>query len=412
MNSAFDVIIIGGGASGCSTAMQLSLQGRSVLVLDKAQFGSGSTGQAAGLGAQLRSNPSETRLLMEGIEVVGEMERKLNEKIFTRTGSLHVAATEDRSGELRDFVESGKTIGFDIDLVDREFAKSRLPCMRTDDLIEFCYCPTDGHFAPSELLNGYIRIARDAGATFLSQTRVEDIMMSGGRVKGVQTAGASFFAPVVVNAAGPWSYLVAELTQTPMATATLGHYYLVTEPVPGVQISPTDAAIRDRANRIYSRPEMGGLLVGSYEQEPVEYSMEALPEDFQMSEIRIQRDNLNVALLIEAASQRFPFINERTPMSVTTGIMTFTPDGHALCGPVHDVEGLYYCTGFNGRGVFQSTSVGFLLADIICKGRSRYQMGHLDADRFSGEPWLGDRESIRTRCCDRYANHYLIAPKS
>jgi len=406
------VIIIGGGASGCSTAMQLSLQGRSVLVLDKAQFGSGSTGQAAGLGAQLRSNPSETRLLMEGIEVVGEMERKLNEKIFTRTGSLHVAATEDRAGELRDFVESGKTIGFDIDLVDREFAKSRLPCMRTDDLIEFCYCPTDGHFAPSELLNGYIRIARDAGATFLSQTRVEDIMMSGGRVKGVQTAGASFFAPVVVNAAGPWSYLVAELTQTPMATATLGHYYLVTEPVPGVQISPTDAAIRDRANRIYSRPEMGGLLVGSYEQEPVEYSMEALPEDFQMSEIRIQRDNLNVALLIEAASQRFPFINERTPMSVTTGIMTFTPDGHALCGPVHDVEGLYYCTGFNGRGVFQSTSVGFLLADIICKGRSRYQMGHLDADRFSGEPWLGDRESIRTRCCDRYANHYLIAPKS
>ncbi len=412
MNRAFDVIIIGGGASGCSTAMQLSLQGRSVLVLDKAQFGSGSTGQAAGLGAQLRSNPSETRLLMEGIEVVGEMERKLNEKIFTRTGSLHVAATEDRAGELRDFVESGKTIGFDIDLVDREFAKSRLPCMRTDDLIEFCYCPTDGHFAPSELLNGYIRIARDAGATFLSQTRVEDIMMSGGRVKGVQTAGASFFAPVVVNAAGPWSYLVAELTQTPMATATLGHYYLVTEPVSGVQISPTDAAIRDRANRIYSRPEMGGLLVGSYEQEPVEYSMEALPEDFQMSEIRIQRDNLNVALLIEAASQRFPFINERTPMSITTGIMTFTPDGHALCGPVHDVEGLYYCTGFNGRGVFQSTSVGFLLADIICKGRSRYQMGHLDADRFSGEPWLGDRESIRTRCCDRYANHYLIAPKS
>ena len=412
MNRTFDVIIIGGGASGCSTAMQLSLQGRSVLVLDKAQFGSGSTGQAAGLGAQLRSNPSETRLLMEGIEVVGEMERKLNEKIFTRTGSLHVAATEDRAGELRNFVESGKTIGFDIELVDREFAKSRLPCMRTDDLIEFCYCPTDGHFAPSELLNGYIRIARDAGATFLSQTRVEDIMMSGGRVKGVQTAGASFFAPVVVNAAGPWSYLVAELTQTPMATATLGHYYLVTEPVPGLQISPTDAAIRDRANRIYSRPEMGGLLVGSYEQEPVEYSMEALPEDFQMSEIRIQRDNLNVALLIEAASQRFPFINERTPMSVTTGIMTFTPDGHALCGPVHDVEGLYYCTGFNGRGVFQSTSVGFLLADIICKGRSRYQMGHLDADRFSGEPWLGDRESIRTRCCDRYANHYLIAPKS
>ena len=411
MNRAFDVIIIGGGASGCSTAMQLSLQGRSVLVLDKAQFGSGSTGQAAGLGGQLRSNPSETRLLMEGIEVVRQMERKLNETIFTKTGSLHVATTEDRAGELRDFVESGKAIGFDIGLVDREFAKSQLPCMRTDDLIEFCYCPTDGHFAPSELLNGYIRIARDAGATLLPKTPVEDILMVGGRVKGVQTADGSFFAPVVVNAAGPWSYLVAELTQTPMATATLGHYYLVTEPIPGVQISPTDAAIRDRANRIYSRPEMEGLLVGSYEQEPVEYSMEALPADFQMSEIRIQRDNLNVALLIEAASQRFPFINERTPMSVTTGIMTFTPDGHALCGKAHDVDGLYQCAGFNGRGVFQSTSVGLLMANLICQGRSHYQMEHLDVNRFSGVSWLGDRVSIRTRCRDRYANHYLIASK-
>jgi glycine/D-amino acid oxidase-like deaminating enzyme len=98
-------------------------------------------------------------------------------------------------------------------------------------------------------------------------------------------------------------------------------------------------------------------------------------------------------------------------MSVTTGIMTFTPDGHSLCGQVHDVEGLYHCTGFNGRGVFQSISVGLLMADLICQGRSRYQMEHLDADRFSGEQWLGDRESIRTRCRDRYANHYLIASK-
>ncbi|GIT38594.1 MAG: hypothetical protein Ct9H300mP7_5150 [Verrucomicrobiota bacterium] len=45
---------------------------------------------------------------MEGIKVVREMERKLNQKIFTKTGSLHVASTEDRAMELRDFVESGK----------------------------------------------------------------------------------------------------------------------------------------------------------------------------------------------------------------------------------------------------------------------------------------------------------------
>lgn len=69
-NESFDVIVIGGGATGCSTAMHLAGRGQRVLVLEKGMRGSGSTGQAAGLGGQLRSSPDETRLLMEGLETV------------------------------------------------------------------------------------------------------------------------------------------------------------------------------------------------------------------------------------------------------------------------------------------------------------------------------------------------------
>ena len=65
--------------------------------------------------------------------------------------------------------------------------------------------------------------------------------------------------------------------------------------------------------------EAGGLLVGTYEAEPVEYDMERLPTDFEMSQMRARRDEYNVAVLIDAARERFPFINERTPMAITTG---------------------------------------------------------------------------------------------
>ena len=136
--------------------------------------------------------------------------------------------------------------------------------------------------------------------------------------------------------------------------------------------------------------------------------MEDLPADFQMSQMNAPRDSLQVATLIDCAAKRFPFINERTPMTVTSGIMTFTPDGHALCGPVRELEGLYHCTGFNGRGVFQSTSVGILLADLICDGIFGPGVQHLRADRFDDDPGLKNRNDIKARCRERYSGHYSI----
>ena len=412
MGQAADIIIIGGGAAGCSAAMQLSLRGRKVLVLERSMLGSGSTGRAAGLGAQLRESPDETRLLMKGIEVVKDIEKRVKKEIFTRTGSLHIASDPERAGELRDFVKMGKGIGFEIDLVDADFARRLLPCMRGDDLVEFCYCPTDGHFEPSELLSSYVKLARANGATFLTGTPVTNLLIEGAAVRGVSTPGGDHHAPVVINAAGPWSYLLAGLTATPMATAAMGHAYLVTKPLPDVPIGTTDAALRDRKNRIYSRPEAGGLLVGTYEEIPTEYDMEALPADFEMSQMSSPRDSLQVATLIDCAARRFPFIDGRTPMTVTAGIMTFTPDGHALCGPVREIEGLYHCTGFNGRGVFQSTSMGILLADLVCDGKYGPGVKHLRADRFDADPGLRSREDIKTRCRERYSGHYSIRKKS
>lgn len=401
-----DVIIIGGGVAGASTAMQLALRGAKVLVLERQMLGSGSTGRAAGLLGQLRSTKAATQMLRDGVEIVKDLERRAGVEIFVETGSLRVANTPDRAGEIRDHVALAKEVGLAVEHIDNAEVARLLPYMRTDDLLDACLCPTDGHLQPAELLAAYVKVARGAGVRFLTNTPVEKVHVAGGRVKGVRAARVEYSAPVVLNATGPWSYLVAERAETRLPTAAIGHYYLTTTPRDDVPVSRTSPAVRDRENRIYSRPEAGGLLVGMYEAEPVEYDMEQLGPDFDMSQMRAARDQYNVALLVDAASRRFPFINERTPMTITTGIMTFTPDGQPLCGADAEIGGLFHCTGFCGHGIVQSPAIGLTMAELILDGRSRYDVKQIEADRFFDILELRDRTTIKARCYQTYAGYY------
>src|SRR5207244_6946263 len=144
-------------------------------------------------------------------------------------------------------------------------------------------------------------VGRSFGVQYKTNSRIGKILIVGGKVQGVKTADGEFHAPVIINATGPWSYLVAELAQTTLATAAIGHYYLTTRPDPDHPVDRLSPAFRNRHHRIYGRPEGGGLIVGMYEAEPVEYDMETLPADFDMSAMKARLGDLNVAALIHAA---------------------------------------------------------------------------------------------------------------
>lgn len=404
--STADVIIIGGGVAGASTAMQLALRGQRVLVLERQMLGAGSTGRAAGLLGQLRSTRAATAMLVRGLEIVKDLERRTGGQIFVETGSLRVAQTPARAAEVREHVELGKEAGLQVDHIDQAGVQKLLPYMRTDDLVDACYCPTDGHLQPAELLAAFVKVAREHGAQFQIGMPVERILTAGGRATGVRAGGRDYAAPVVVNATGPWSYLVAESGGAKLPTAAIGHYYLTTAPLSDHPVDRHSPAVRDRENRVYSRPEAGGLLVGMYESEPVEYDMERLPADFDMSQMKAARDHYNVALLIHQAQQRFPFINERTPMTITTGIMTFTPDGKPFCGQHPDIAGLYHCAGFSGHGIVQSPAIGLIMSQLILDGRSDFDLHEIMADRYFDVPELRQRPVVKERCRDTYANYY------
>ena len=115
-----DIIVIGGGVAGLSTAMQLATRGASVIVVERDRLGNGSSGRAAGLLGQLRGTTAATRMLMDGVEIVQELERQADVEIFVQTGSLRIAETSERAQEIVDLVEMGKSIDFEIDHLDNE----------------------------------------------------------------------------------------------------------------------------------------------------------------------------------------------------------------------------------------------------------------------------------------------------
>lgn len=401
-----DVVVIGGGVAGLSTAMQLATRGWRVVVLERQQLGNGSTGRAAGLLGQLRGTAESTRMLMDGVEIVRELEQRANVEIFVQTGSLRVAQTPDRVQEVKSLVAMGKSIGFDIDHMPIEEVADVLPYMETDGLLDACYCPTDGHLQPAELVAAYLHVGREQGVLCESQCPVEEILIEKNRVVGVKTPRGSIAAPTVINAGGPWSYLVANLVETPLQTTAMGHVYLTTRPDPTRPIDLYSPAIRDRHLRIYARPESGGLIVGMYGEETTHFDMQALPTDFDMSAMKARRDDLQVARLIDAAHQRYPWIDERTPMTMTTGIMTFTPDGKPLCGKLPNVDGLFYCSGFCGHGIVQSPTIGVIMADLMIDGQTDYDIAAIEADRFWEIPGFQERDQIAEHCDRMHASYY------
>ncbi len=405
-NNTADVIIIGGGVAGLSTAMQLAERGSRVIVIERERLANGSTGRAAGLLGQLRGTEAHTQMLMDGVEIVKELEQRADVEIFLQTGSLRVAATPERAQEIKDLVAMGKSIDFEIDHIDNEEVATRLPYMKTDDLIDACYCPTDGHLQPAELASAYLKVGKSAGVEYLQNCPVEKILIDHGKAQGVETAAGTFHAPAIVNAAGPWSYLVAELAEAVLPTAAIGHYYLTTRPDEQNPVDRLSPAIRDRHQRIYSRPESGGLIVGLYGEEAIEYDMEQLPVDFDMSTLKARQDDIHVALLIHATQQRFPWINERTPMTITAGIMTFTPDGKPFCGKMPGIEGLYHCSGFSGHGIVQSPAIGVIMADLVLNGETDYDIAAIEADRYHDIAGFQQRSDIKAKCYQMQSDYY------
>ena len=115
--------------------MQLARNGIEVILVEREHLGNGSTGRAAGLLGQLRGTAAATRMLIDGLRIVKDLEERAGVEIFVQTGSMRIAETSERAQEIADLVAMGQSINFDIDHIPIDEVARKLPYMKTDQLL-------------------------------------------------------------------------------------------------------------------------------------------------------------------------------------------------------------------------------------------------------------------------------------
>ncbi len=356
MRQTADVVIIGAGVIGCSTAYHLARLGvTDIVVLEKDQVGSGSSGKSAAmLGLQFFTDELNARMALYSYNRYMQFEEEVGAPTgFRKTGWLSLA-TAETADSVRQSVALLRSLGVSSELLSPEEICYRYPHIHTDDLVLGAWGPDDGVIDPHMVMWGFLARAREKGVELQQGVRATGIRVRAGRVEGVETSAGFIATPVVVNAAGPWAVEVARWVGVEVPLLNLARNIVVTGPFP---LLPADwPFVDDLTAEWYMRREGPGVLMG----------MGKLPTD--TLEPAFRSDFLEP--MLEAAIHRMPILEKATFQTGWTGVRPLTPDDLPILGPVPQVDGFILNCGWGGKGIIQAPIAGQLIAEFICYGQA------------------------------------------
>jgi glycine cleavage system aminomethyltransferase T/glycine/D-amino acid oxidase-like deaminating enzyme len=398
------IVIIGGGVGGASIAYHLAQLGeRDVVLLERNELTSGSTFHSAGLVGQLRGSVSLTRMMMDSVELYGRLDCG-----WVPCGGIRLACTEEREQEVMRQVAWAKTFGLPLELISPAQAQELFPLMATDGVRCASYLPTDGYLDPSQLTYALIDGARQGGHSVFTQTRVEAIVVSDGRVRGVKTQWGEIEAEVVVNAGGMFAAELGRMAGVRVPVIPFAHEYLVTQPFrersPGEHL-PT---LRDPDLLIYFREEGGGLVMGGYERQSAPWSLDdhlvdRIPADFNGR--LLEEDWPRFEEIAANSVRRVPAMEDVKVTRLINGPEAFTPDNEFCLGET-EVAGLFVAAGFCAHGLAGAGGIGRVMAEWIIAGEPALDVWEMDIRRF-GAQYRSPRYTL-ARAKEVYETYYDI----
>ncbi|MAS06556.1 MAG: FAD-dependent oxidoreductase [Ahrensia sp.] len=399
-----EIVVIGGGIIGCSTAYHLAKDHKAdVVLLEMGQLTSGSTWHAAGLVGQLRSSASITRVLKYSVDLYKRLDQETGlETGWKMTGCLRLATNEDRWTEYRRLATTARSFGMEMHLLSPDEVKAMWPLMDTSDLVGASWLPTDGQASPSDITQSLAKGARMHGAKIHEQVRVTGFEMDGDRITKVKTDKGDIACEKVVNCAGQWARQVGEMAGINVPLQPVKHQYIITEKIPGLAAdAPT---IRDPDRRTYFKEEVGGLVMGGYEPNPQPWTTGDVPNDW---EFRLFDDDFDhFEQHMEQAMIRIPALAEAGVKQMINGPESFTPDGNFILGTAPECSNMYVGAGFNAFGIASGGGAGWVLAEWTMSGEAPLDLWVVDIRRFSG--LHRDRQWVCDRTLEAYGKHYTI----
>lgn len=393
----FDHVIVGGGILGASIAYHLARKDAgAVLLLERNELASAASSLAAGLLLQVSTRLCNTPLAKMTRNTIPVLEDELGEKVgFHEVGSLRIAASEACSTELEAMAADAINCKIPFDWIDPAEAGEMISWLNPSPIIKAAFLPGDGYVDPYLLSMMYIRAARARGVIIRPRTEVIKILLNGDKVTGVITSRGQITCGNVIDASGAWAALLSADVGYPLPMAPVRSHYWISEPdnlyggEHPITIIPDVAA--------YTRPEVGGLLVGIQEPQSATFDAHDLPGDpgsFSPTEGEEHWDLLIDAC--EAVARFFPAIMQAQFSSYVCGLSSYTPDGKILLGPVPGIEGLLAAAGDCGSGVTLSAGIGDAIADLALDQETGFDIASFDPARFG--PVNPFSKPFRQRC--------------
>ncbi|MFO0912945.1 MAG: FAD-binding oxidoreductase [Pirellulales bacterium] len=402
-----DVVIVGGGIWGLSTAWHLSrLRPQwSVCVIERGQQLAGETTlQAAGQIGQLRSHPVMTRGVAYTLQTLSRFRELVGHDPGLETpGSVHLALCPERLAAFERHGASNSLPPGTIRLVSPEEIEQFTPIVDPQQICGALHVAGDGYVGARQTALAYAAAATDGGVQIAAGVECVGLVAdSSGRLERVITTGGEIQSRRVVLTAGPWTARLAESLGVRLPVQGIRLQQARTAPLPEARREHPVVRIPDAS--CYLRPEAGGFLFGFFDPEPLPLDPRGLPAGWRTAELA------RAVELVDESRRRLrgaiPCLGDVAIDEYRQGIVTCAPDGWYVLGPIESHPGLWVATGCAAMGIAGSAAVGNWLSRWIADGSPGESLELMSPARL---PELVARPAdLQAACCRTYANYYSL----
>ncbi len=409
------VVVIGGGIIGTSVAYHLALLGWSdVLLLERDRLTSGTTWHAAGLMATFGStSQTSTEIRKYTWDLYAKLEAETGLATgLKQCGLIELATEPGRLEEYRRMAAFNRHLGVDVHEISPREVAELWPLAKTDDVLAGFYVKADGRVNPVDVTMSLAKGARMRGVTIIEGVAVTGFSyerVAGQKaVTGVRTTHGEIEAEYVVNCAGMWARQLGALAGVYIPLQAAEHYYLITEPIEGVDGSLP--VLEDPANYGYYREEGGGLMLGLFEPVCAPWNVDGVPPDFSFGELPPDWDRMGPYL--EATMSRVPITEQTGIRKFFCGPESFTPDLLPIVGEAPELKNFFVAAGLNSIGILTGGGLGRIVAQWIIDGSPDVDVTGINIDRL--HTYQANPEYRATRTVESlgmvYATHYPNRP--
>jgi sarcosine oxidase, subunit beta len=365
-----DVVVIGGGLHGCSTALHLARRGAKVTVVEKDHVGRHASGVNAGGVRRLGRHPAEIPLSVASMEVWHRIGDLVDDDCgFESHGQVKVAESEAEFEMLRTRVADVRALGFTHEeLIDRKELRELVPAI-SGHCVGAIVSRGDGAAIPFRTTQAFRRKAESLGVRFDEGIRVTGLSPSdqGWRIDAER--GEFYEAPAIVNCAGAWADRIAEGLREPVPLEVIAPMLMITARMPPFLKPVVGATCRTLSFKQFSN---GTVLIGGGHRGRAVRDRNWTDLDFGQ-----------LAINAKTVWDLFPIMRQAQIVRSWAGIEARMPDDIPVIGPSSTSEGVYHAFGFSAHGFQLGPIVGSIIAELITTGRTNLPIEAFRIGRFA-----------------------------